>query len=206
MSKKNNRVSVNSLEKHYKNNTPETKTLHIPIGDESIEYEVKFRLSLKETLQFIEDVVSEYTMADDSMIVPIVRTYIVGKCIMTYYGNFTMPQDGEKEFDFIMASGSVIQEITMNIDQGQFAMIQNAIHERLEFEKQKIVASETSRVKALTYEVSALMDKMSGLFDGIDGDQMSQFVTGMTHLAQDNDVTSQDIARALVDKAVTINT
>lgn len=70
MAKKTNRVSINALERFCKETTPDIMQRTFSIGDETITYEVKFRLTLEESMRFIEDVVKEAIMPNDGMIVP----------------------------------------------------------------------------------------------------------------------------------------
>ena len=62
MAKKTNRVSINALERFCKETTPDIMQRTFSIGDETITYEVKFRLTLEESMRFIEDVVKEARM------------------------------------------------------------------------------------------------------------------------------------------------
>ena len=77
---KKNRVSIRALEKYCRETAPEAieKTLTVSEG-ESLTFTIKPRLSLTECVQFIEDVVSEYINAQELMVVPIAKEFIIGQ-------------------------------------------------------------------------------------------------------------------------------
>ena len=203
MAKKKSNVSINALEKFCKHVWLENVvTMTFPIGeDDAITCEVKKRLSLEETMRFIEDVVSETIMEDDMLIVPMAKEYICGKNILTYYGNFTMPSDTNKAYDLVMGANEIIGAIMNTIDMHQYNMIQGCIHERIEFEKQKMLFGQEAQIRKLTSEIERVTNNMASLFDGVSGEQMSEFITGMAGMAKNTEVTAQDMARAIVEKS-----
>lgn len=203
MAKKKSNVSINALEKFCKHVWPENVVaMTFSIGeDDEITYEVKKRLSLEETMRFIEDVVSATIMEDDMLIVPMAKEYICGKNILTYYGNFTMPSDTNKAYDLVMGASEIIGAIMNVIDMHQYNMIQGCIHERIEFEKQKMLFGQETQIRKLTSEIERVTNNMASLFDGVSGEQMSEFITGMAGMAKNTEVTAQDMARAIVEKS-----
>lgn len=200
MAKKKNNVSINALEKYCKSRGNDVVEMTFPIGDDdSITCEVKPRLSLEETMRFIEDVVSASIMEDDLMIVPMAREYVTCKCVLTYYANFTMPQDVNKAYEFVMGATEIIGAILNVIDGHQFQMIQGCIHERIEFEKQKMLSTQVSQIRKLTNEIEHMTEKFSAVFNGVSGEQMTDFITNMSAMAKDSQITPHDLARAVIE-------
>lgn len=203
MAKKNNNISINALEKYCKAVSPTTKTLTFSFGEDGeIACEVKCRLSLEDTLRFVEDVVKATIMTDDVMVVPVAKEYVIGRNVLTYYANFTMPTDTNKAYDLVMASTEIITQILNEIDGHQFLMIQQAIAERVEFEKQKMIAGQETQIKQLTDKISDMASQMENIFDGVDGNQMADFITGMAKVANEKTITSQDLAAELVKQGI----
>ena len=202
MTKNNERISVNALEKFCKHTCPDdTITLKFSVGDgEEISYVVKKRLSLEETLRFIESVVSQSIMAKDMMIVPVSKEFVLCKNILTYYANFSMPQNDSKAYDLVMCATEIIFDILNVIDKHQYSIIQSCIQERIEFEKQKMLCEQEAQIGKLVFEIEQFTNKMSGIFDGVNGEQMANFITNMSAMAQNTEVTAHDLADALVDK------
>ena len=199
MSKKDNTVSINKLEKYCKQNSPKEVALSFTMdGGEELSCVVKTRLSLEETLQFIEEVVSESVSPEDMMIVPIAKDYVFKKCILTYYGNFTMPTNATRAYEMVMACADIIDAIESKIDGHQLGIIYQCIHERVEFEKQKMVSGSEYQANVLMGKSREMTDKMETAFGGVSGEQISTFITRMTEMAKDKSITAQDLAAAIV--------
>ena len=197
MSKKKNKISVNTLEKYCDQLNLSPQEIQMPYGDgETLSFTVKPLLSMDESIRFIEDVVRECIMADDMLIIPLARDFIVKRNLMTYYANFTMPESQSKTYDFVMAATGIIAVI---IDLEQFNMIRQSIDERIAFEERKMIAEQQSNVRQITENVSEFVSKMSGLFDGVDAEQMGNFVTSMGKMAQNTEISAQSLAGAFLE-------
>lgn len=200
MSKKKNRISVNTLEKYCSQLNLVPQEIQMPYGDgEALSFTVKHLLTMDESIRFIEDVVRECIMADDMLIIPLARNFIVKKNLMTYYANFTMPESQSKTYDFVMASSGIITVILDNIDLDQFNMLCQSIDERIAFEERKMIAEQEHNVRQITENVSEFVSKMSGLFDGVDAEQMGNFVTSMGKMAQNTEISAQSLAGAFLE-------
>lgn len=200
MSKKKNRISVNTLEKYCSQLNLVPQEIQMPYGDgEALSFTVKPLLTMDESIRFIEDVVRECIMADDMLIIPLARNFIVKKNLMTYYANFTMPESQSKTYDFVMASSGIITVILDNIDLDQFNMLCQSIDERIAFEERKMIAEQEHNVRQITENVSEFVSKMSGLFDGVDAEQMGNFVTSMGKMAQNTEISAQSLAGAFLE-------
>lgn len=197
MAKKKNNVSINTLEGFCKATSPKTIEKVIEIDSESsVKFEIKPRLSLEECLRFVEDVVGESVMATELSIVPIAREFITNRNLLTYYANFTMPVDIHKTFELVAGAKEIVAMVLENIDASQFEMIQRAISERIGFEKEKMVALQELKVNETISEMNQFISRMAGLFDGVNGEQMAKFVSG---LSQSPNITAQDLAAAMVN-------
>ena len=199
MAKKNDSISINKLEKYCKQNSPKEVTLTFTMDDgEELSCVVKTRLSLEETLRFIEEVVSESVSPEDMMIVPVARDYVFGKCILTYYGNFTMPANATRAYEMVMACADIIAAIEKKIDAHQLGIIHQCIHERIEFEKQKMVSGSEYQANVLMGKIREMTDKMEAAFGGVSGEQISPLINRMNAKAKDTPITAQDLAAAIV--------
>lgn len=198
MAKKKNNVSINALERYCNGDGESVLTRTIKaLNGEEITYEVKKRLSFEECARFVEDVVKECIVLSADLIVPISKQFVIRRNLMTYYANFTMPVSMVKAFDLVMASGDIIDDILSVIDSYQYYMIENAIVERLDFEKNRMLSVQEAKANQLLAEVAKFMEKMETLFDNIDGNQMTQFINSMSNLDMNN-VSKEDLASALM--------
>ena len=200
MAKKTNRVSINALERFCKETTPDIMRRTFSIGDETITYEVKFRLTLEESMRFIEDVVKEAIMPNDGMIVPLAQSYIIGKNILVYYANFTMPNDESKAYELVLGANGIIGDIIGCIDNAQYQMLLAGVRDRVNFETQKMLSVQEQRVNTLVGEISRFAEQMDSVFGNISGEQMAGFISSMSKLS-DTQISTEELAKAFVENA-----
>ena len=200
MAKKTNRVSINALERFCKETTPDIMQHTFSIGDETITYEVKFRLTLEESMRFIEDVVKEAVMPNDGMIVPLAQSYIIGKNILVYYANFTMPSDESKAYELVLGANGIIGDIIGCIDNAQYQMLLAGVRDRVNFETQKMLSVQEQRVNTLVGEISRFAEQMDSVFGNISGEQMAGFISSMSKLS-DTQISTEELAKAFVENA-----
>lgn len=200
MAKKTNRVSINALERFCKETTPDIMQCTFSIGDETITYEVKFRLTLEESMRFIEDVVKEAIMPNDGMIVPLAQSYIIGKNILVYYANFTMPNDESKAYELVLGANGIIGDIIGCIDNAQYQMLLAGVRDRVNFETQKMLSVQEQRVNTLVGEISRFAEQMDSVFGNISGEQMAGFISSMSKLS-DTQISTEELAKAFVENA-----
>ena len=200
MAKKTNRVSINALERFCKETTPDIMQRTFSIGDETITYEVKFRLTLEESMRFIEDVVKEAIMPNDGMIVPLAQSYIIGKNILVYYANFTMPNDESKAYELVLGATGIIGDIIGCIDNAQYQMLLAGVRDRVNFETQKMLSVQEQRVNTLVGEISRFAEQMDSVFGNISGEQMAGFISSMSKLS-DTQISTEELAKAFVENA-----
>lgn len=200
MAKKTNRVSINALERFCKETTPDIMQCTFSVGDETITYEVKFRLTLEESMRFIEDVVKEAIMPNDGMIVPLAQSYIIGKNILIYYANFTMPNDESKAYELVLGANGIIGDIIGCIDNAQYQMLLAGVRDRVNFETQKMLSVQEQRVNTLVGEISRFAEQMDSVFGNISGEQMAGFISSMSKLS-DTQISTEELAKAFVENA-----
>ena len=170
------------------------------IGDETITYEVKFRLTLEESMRFIEDVVKEAIMPNDGMIVPLAQNYIIGKNILIYYANFTMPNDESMAYELVLGANGIIGDIIGCIDNAQYQMLLAGVRDRVNFETQKMLSVQEQRVNTLVSEISRFAEQMDSVFGNISGEQMAGFISSMSKLS-DTQISTEELAKAFVENA-----
>ena len=199
MAKKQDRISINKLEK-YCNKHSEFMAVtekSLQINDEVVTYKIRHQLTLEECIRFVNDVINECISTSDTMFIPMAKRFIINQNVMTYYGNFTMPDDVNKAFELVMASGDIIDSILNTVNISQFNMICEAIEASVEFETKKMLSAQEQRVNEVISEVKQFTDRMTALFDGVNGDQMSGFIQSISQMPE---VTAEDLANAIVSR------
>ena len=99
-----------------------------------------------------------------------------------------------------MGSFNIMNMILEHIDRNQYGMLLRAIDERIHFEQQKMIMLQEAKINQVVTEIEQFTNRMSTLFDTVDGDQMSAFITGMADMARRQDVTPQDFAMAIANR------
>lgn len=196
MEKENNRVSINKLEEYCKENNPDVTEQSFTIGDETVTYTVKYRLSLDESLHFIEDVVSATIMKPDCMTVPLAQRYIMGKNILTYYANFTVPENDVAAYELVLGAGAIIGEILNSIDGTQYQMLVSSIRDRIDFESQKMISTREWQMNVMQDQINAIAEQWGRIFDGIGEDQIISFIASIGELSK-KQFSTEELANAL---------
>lgn len=196
MAKENKRVSINKLEQYCKENTSDITEHSFTVGDETITYTVKYRLSLDESLHFIEDIVSATIMEADCLTVPLAKSYILGKSILTYYANFTMPENDVAAYELVLGANAIIGEIMNSIDSVQYQMLTNSIQERIAFETQKMVSTREWQMNVMQDQINALAEQWSRIFGSVNEDQMIGLIASIGELSK-KQFSTEELANAL---------
>lgn len=205
MAKKKNNVSINALERFSSSDHDNVVQRTLKNGDVEISYEVRRTLSFEECVKFVEDVVNECVVPNDTLIIPVSKDFMIKKGLMTYYANFTMPTNMVKAFELVTASGDIIEDIESIIDNSQYLMILDSIVERIDFEKKKMLSAQEAKVNHLVKEVASFMDKMASLFENIDGEQMAQFISKMSQIKDLSKISEKELASVIVEAATEKN-
>lgn len=196
MANENNRVSIDKLEAYCKENNPDVTEHSFTVGDETVTYTVKYRLSLEESLHFIEDVVSATIMEPDCMTVPLAQRYIMGKSILTYYANFTVPENDVAAYELVLGAGAIIGEILNSIDGTQYQMLVSSIRDRIDFESQKMISTREWQMNVMQDQINAIAEQWGRIFDGIGEDQIISFIASIGELSK-KQFSTEELANAL---------
>lgn len=139
-------------------------------------------------------------MPNDGMIVPLAQSYIIGKNILIYYANFTMPNDESKAYELVLGANGIIGDIIGCIDNAQYQMLLAGVRDRVNFETQKMLSVQEQRVNTLVGEISRFAEQMDSVFGNISGEQMAGFISSMSRLS-DTQISTEELAKAFVENA-----
>lgn len=177
--KENTEISIGKLEKYCKENEKTTTLCSFDVAGESVEYAVKYRISLEDSIKFIGDVVKGCIDKSEMSVIEIARSFLINRGLMTYYANFRMPSDINKRYNYILCAEDIISNILDCIDEQQYKSILEAIDRSIAFEKDKMLCEQGIRINAVMEKLSNISEQMEGIFGGIDSEQTAKFISNI---------------------------
>ena len=100
---KTKKISVNAFQKVMKETYSPTYTFDW----NGIEVTVNKTLSLKDMLEFVDDVVKSCFTEETNRYLPEVKDFVIRVCILEKYANFTMPQNVENQYELVYCTDAV---------------------------------------------------------------------------------------------------
>ena len=168
MAKKLNKVSVAAWERIAK----ECAGAPVAVVDwHGEQLEVRRRLGLAEMAALVNFVVKDCFSEDSAEYRPELREFATARAFIFFYSNLTPPVNTEKQYDLI--GGTDIYETVLRVvDQAQYSEIMNAIDEKID----ALLDANVSSVNKQLERISAAVDEMAQIFDGIDKSDLEKFL------------------------------
>lgn len=182
MAKKDARIPINKFEALLDDN----KIVVPLIGADNVNITIRHTLPLKEVLQFVEDVVSLCTDMDEGTYTPEVMYFGVYSGVLTYYANFTLPKDVERQYELIYGTNAVNQ-VMAHINRTQYDEIVNAIRERIEFNIRKLENALVQEMQEIARRMTAFAEQSEELFSGVNADGMTSLFNNLANVDQINE-------------------
>lgn len=157
MAKKEKRISINALEKVYKENCPEI------ITEEwfGIEVAIKPVISVSEVLAFVDDVVDS-SFLEDGTYVPEITPFFIRCNVLERYANFTLPEDLSKRYKLVYGTDA-FGFVLNHIDPIQFEEIVNAIDARIDVMCDSDIIAMRAKFGEVATALADLGDQVNGL-------------------------------------------
>lgn len=191
MAKKDNKISVNALER-----TIEENIVTVPLlGTEGVDITIRRRLPLKDMLQFVEDVVSSCVDAAEGSYRPEIKDFAVGIAVLSYYANFRLPSNVEKQYELIYNTPALGQ-VKEQIDYEQFTEILCAIDGRIEHGRRMIESTAQAKTGELISRFEELAEKMGRLFGDISAEDIGGALKAM---AASESLDEEKLVKAVFD-------
>lgn len=197
--KENMEVSIGKLEKYCKQNDKVNTVCSFDIDGESVEYKVKYRISLEDCIKFVDDVVSGCIDKSEMSIIGIARSFLIKRNLMTFYANFRMPADISKAYTYILGAEDIIKNIIDSIDSAQYQSLIEAIDKGIEFETNKMICEQEVRVSGIVEKLNSVSEQMESIFNGISGEETAKFISAVTSAGH---IDAKAIAEVFAQKAL----
>lgn len=192
MAKKEKKISITKWESL---KVPNVVTVPLD-GVEDVEITIKRTLSLEETMQFIENVVSSVVDVEDGTYVPEITEFVKCSCILTMYANFTMPSNVEKQYDLIYGTDAVDQ-VLKHVNRRQFYEIEEAIEQRIKHGLHLIENTASASVNKMIQKIEEFSARSEEMFGNVNGGDMAGFIQNLSKL---DGVNERELVRAVFDE------
>lgn len=168
------RISVNALEKVVKDTYAPTVTFNW----NDIEVTVKKNLSLREMLEFVNDVTKSCFTADTSSYMPEIKDFAIKACVLEMYANFTMPRNVEAKYDLIYHTDA-FESVLNHINMRQFGEICHSIDKKIENLAQANIEAVNKQMNELYNAFNNLQSHLSNLFTDIQSEDIQKIAGAM---------------------------
>lgn len=171
MAKKEDRISINALEKVAKENFTPVVTKEW-FG---LEVSIRRTLPLAEVLMFTEDIVNN-CFTPNGTFIPQVMDFAIKEGILTRYANFTMPSNAEKQYELVYATDAV-DMVMEEIDNEQLKAIIDAADRKIDY----LCDANIKETREQLCKLFATFDKLAKIagttFDGMKPEDMQKFIS-----------------------------
>lgn len=160
-------ISINKLEALLEENI-----VTVPLeGVEDVEIKIRKTLSLKDMLQFVEDVVSSCVDKETGLYSPEIKKFSIRSGILTYYANFRLPQNAEKQYELVYNTNAM-EQVMHHINLDQLEEILEAIDARIEHERGMIASVVAIKTNELLARIETFAEQFENMFSGLDNDDV----------------------------------
>ncbi len=174
MAKNNNRISVNALERIFKEQKKDITT--IEWQGETLE--IKHTLGLADMLGFVNDIV-ESCFGEDDQYLPEVMDFAVKCGILTKYANLTLPKNLELRYDIIYNTDAV-QTVYDSISTEQLSEIVESARRKIKCRRDTHISAVHQRLSEVATAFEEMKNNMDSLFSKVSGEEIGNFLETLT--------------------------
>lgn len=191
MAKKENKISINALEKVMDENT-DNYVIESWFG---LEVVIKKNISLKEMLSFADNVVMS-CFTDSNGFMPELMDFAVRSNIVTRYANFTLPDNIEKRYEMLYRT-NIVEFILPLINMRQLQELINGINRKIEYMCNTNAVTIQREMTKLLNGFEEMQNQTQSLFADVTADDLSKL---MAALAEHGSLDEEKVVKALVEQ------
>ena len=136
---------------------------------------VKHTLSLKEVLEFVDNVAKTCFASDTGAFIPEVKDFAIKSNILEKYTNISLPSNLEHRYETLYYT-DIINIILETINQQQFNEIMLSIDLKVENMAQANIENINKRMSDLNDSFESFQKQIQNMFDGIDVNNATNLV------------------------------
>lgn len=154
--------------------------------------EVRYALSISQMLSFVNDVVSGcFTDGDYT---PELKGFLVRCNLLSYYTNCTLPNDVDALYNALYGDTDIITIMLQYINQCQWAEINRAIDEKIEYVKRANIRKFETQMQRLLDAMEDISQKATEVFSGLRQEDIAALVSSVSN----GGIDEQKLARAFL--------
>lgn len=177
MAKKKTHISVRNFEKMMVDNNCITNVDELPDVDICVNYTIP----LVSALQFVEDVVSACIDTERGEYIPEAKRFAIRKCVLTLYGDFTMPVDIEKQYELVYRT-EAYHAVMSVLNMDQYMDIIEAIEDRIEHELAIMENGMTEKLNDIARNLGEMTERSKEVFGNVDPEELGAFVESISSM------------------------
>lgn len=189
-------VSVNKTDKYVPIVTP--ATIKLGSGEDEFEVVIKQKLSLEESMSFVNSVV--LGMIDDDIVTYSIKEYLIRVNTLEYFTNIRLPLDLDKKYALVFDS-DIMYRIKDKIDEESYNDLLFSIEKQLAFEIAKMnnqFKSETQNyIEKITSEAEQIIEMFQSfgkVFENITPEQLNTILPNLAKFGNE-----KDLVKAFID-------
>ena len=187
------KISINTFDKIAREIYKPTETFEW----HGIEVTVRRTLSLKDTLEFVNNVVKACFSSEDGSYIPEVKDFAIKTCILEKYSNFSLPTNIEHKYELIYFT-DVIEAICKHINFQQFNEIIASINAKVSHLADANIEAVNKQMNGLYSAFESLQKQIENIFGGISQDDLTKVINTLGS----NSFNEENIVKAYLSNKV----
>lgn len=171
MADKVKNISINAMDKIAKENYRRT-IIKDWNGHELV---VKRLLPLNGVLEFARKVAASCFAQDTNEYLPEVRDFAIRSTVVEMYANINLPDNLEHQYELLYMT-DIFDVVFAEIDKTQFNALVDAIDDKIAITAEANIQMLQSKIDDAAHSVSAIVEQVSSMFDGISNDDIKKLV------------------------------
>lgn len=161
-----------------------------------VEFEVRSRLSLKEVLSFVRDVVDGCFQEDTDEYLPEVKQFMIRCSVIDYYTNLALPEDLSDKYDLVWLPG-FITSITSHIDRDQMQTMLEAIDIKVRHRASANVAALNKKMTDAVDAFEELEANLGKAFEDVQPGDIMELVNAISDGSFDTDRLVESVTKRM---------
>lgn len=197
--KKDSKVSIASVDRLLKVIDTDVVPVHVEIGDEAIDFEVKRLLDIGTFNNMVHEVVDTSFVIDevtgDERYDAVRQDYATQVAMLTYIANFK-PEMTSDKFYHLMHCQAVMHKIHEIWSDEQYKSFVNSIYKQIGYRQDELLSSERRKLQEAIDQINKANDifaKFVAMFEGVDPAQL------MTEMQKICNMDEEQIGRSVVN-------
>lgn len=168
---KQDKISVNTIEKYYKANRRSVVYVTFGEGDDQFSVSVKPIIDISTFAAAVEAAVSP-CFDDDGHYVAWIKPHAFRHAVLAAYTNLTLPSSLEKEY-MILSGSTIYDKVEASIDEAQLFELEEAVNDQIEYKLDEIADSRKQELdqaivmlKLVTHKYDELINLCNNVIGG----------------------------------------